>query len=121
MSRIIELPENKKPIGCQWTNKIKYNNNENFDHYKARLVAKGYIQTVSIDFQKTFAHAAKMTAIRVIFSLVVQQQWSLYQMDVKNTFLYGDLEEKIYVMVPLGMIVKGFKNPVCRLKKICMD
>lgn len=54
--------------------------------HKTRLVAKGYTQTLGTDYQETFALVAKMSSIRILLSLVVYLDWSLYQFVVKNTF-----------------------------------
>jgi len=61
------------------------------DRYKARLVAKGYTQTYDIDYFETFSPVARMNSIRIMFSIDVNMSWPLFQLDVKNAFLYGDL------------------------------
>jgi uncharacterized membrane protein YbaN (DUF454 family) len=62
--------------------------------YKARLVAKGYVQTYGINYEETYSLVAKMTIIRAIIAMVATKGWSLYQMDVKNFFLHGDLQRR---------------------------
>ena len=64
-----------------------------------------------------FSPVVKMTSIRTILSLVAVEHLHLEQLDVKTTFLHGDLEEEIYMQQPQGYEVKGKKNLVCRLKK----
>ena len=59
----------------------------------ARLVARGFTQTFGVDYKETFAPVAKMNSVRVLLSVVVNCGWPLYQMDVKNAFLHGDLQE----------------------------
>jgi hypothetical protein len=59
--------------------------------YKARLVAKGYAQIYGIDYEETYSPIAKMTTIKVIIIMATIKGWFLHQMDVKNTFLHGDL------------------------------
>ena len=65
--------------------------------YKARLVVKGFAQKKGIDFDEIFSPVVKMTSIRTILSLVVAEDLHLEQLDVKTTFLHGDLEEDIYI------------------------
>ncbi|XP_075085021.1 uncharacterized protein LOC142168260 [Nicotiana tabacum] len=70
--------------------------------FKARLVAKGYSQRESIDYQETFSLVFKMVTIRTILSIDVVQHWHIYQMDVSNAFLQGDLHDEIYMDLPQG-------------------
>ena len=65
--------------------------------YKARLVVKGFAQKKGIDFDEIFSPVVKMTSIRTILSIVAIKDLHLEQLDVKTTFLYGDLEEEIYM------------------------
>ena len=114
---IVPLPKNKKPVGCKWVYKIKYQSDGSIERYKARLVAKGYTQTYGIDYQETFAPVAKMNTIRILFSIAVNNGWNLYQMDVKNAFLQGTLEEEVYMTLPPGHVKEKNTNLVCRLNK----
>ena len=85
--------------------------------YKARLVVKGFAQNKGIEFDEIFSPIVKMTSIRTILSLVMVEDLHLEQLDVKKTFLHGDLEEEIYMQHPHGYEVKGKENLVCRFKK----
>jgi hypothetical protein len=85
--------------------------------YKVRLVVKGFAQKRGIYFDKIIYVVVKMTSIKTILSLVVVEDLHLEQLDVKETFLHGDLEEEIYMQQPQGNEVKGKENLVCRLKK----
>ena len=97
--------------------KTKFNVNGIVDKFKARLVAKGYSQKEGIDYEDTFALVAKMNTIRLIISLAIKFDWVLHQMDVKSTFLNGDLREEIYLVQPEGFVKHGKKFLVCKLKK----
>ena len=113
----MSLHNNKEAVGFRWIFTIKYNSDRTIEKYKVRLVAKGFTQTYGIDYQETFAPVAKLNTIRVLFSLVANLDWPLSQMDVKNTFLNGKLEEKVYMEVPLGFKDERASGKVCKLKK----
>ena len=85
--------------------------------YKARLVVKGFAQNKGIEFDEIFSPIVKMNSIRTILSLVAVEYYHLEQLDVKTTFLHGDLEEDIFMQQPQGYEVKGKENLVCRLNK----
>jgi hypothetical protein len=75
--------------------------------YKARLVVKGFAQKKGIDFDEIFSLIVKMTSIRTILSLVAVEDFHLEQLDVKTTFLHGDLEEGFICSSHRGMRSKG--------------
>jgi hypothetical protein len=113
---IVEFPTIRKPIGNKWVFKKKLNVEGKVEKYKARLVAKGYSQVEGIDFGDIFSPVAKLTSIRFILSVATAFDLEIDQMDVKTTFLHGDLEEEIYMNQPEGYVVKG-KELACKLKK----
>jgi len=96
--------------------KVKHNVDGSVSKYKVRLVAKGYAQTYGIDYEETYSPVAKMIIVRAIIAMVVAKGWSLHQMDVKNDFLHGDLQE-VYMEQPPGYVDQTPPNLVCRLKK----
>ncbi|MCO5557349.1 hypothetical protein L7F22_010912 [Adiantum nelumboides] len=94
---LVPFAKHKKPIGCRWVHKVKHNNDGSASRYKARLVAKAYAHTYGIDYEETFSPIAKMAIIRAIIAVATTKGWILHQMDVKNTFLHGDLQEEGYM------------------------
>ena len=92
---LVQLPAGRKSIGIKWLFKKKLNAEGKVDKYKARLVANGYSQVEGIDFGEIFSRVAKLTSIRFLLSIVVAFDLEVEQMDVKTTFLHGDLEDEI--------------------------
>jgi hypothetical protein len=114
---LVELPARRKPIGNKWVFKKKTNVEGKVDKYKAQLVVKGYSQVPGIDFGDICSPVAKVTSIRLLLSVSAAFDFEVEQMDVKTTFLHGDLEDEIYMKQPEGFAVKGKKELVCKLKK----
>jgi hypothetical protein len=104
-------------IGCKWVYKTKRKQDRSLDRYKACLVAKGFKQRYGIDYEDTFSPVVKVETIRIVLSIVVSRGWSLWQLDVQNAFLHGDLEEEVYMQQQPGYENKSFPNYVCRLDK----
>ncbi|GJZ13898.1 ribonuclease H-like domain-containing protein, partial [Tanacetum coccineum] len=113
---VYDLPIDRKPIGSKWIWKIKYKASGEIERYKARLVAKGFSQKEGFDYDETFSPVVKMVTVRCLISIVVVNKWPLYQLDVNNAFLYGDLIEDVYMTLPNGY--NNFdKSKVCKLNK----
>ena len=85
--------------------------------WKARLVAKGYSQTKGVDFNEVFSPVVKYTSIHVLLAMVTWFNLELEQLDVKITFLHGELEEQIFMHKPEGFVIEGKEDHVCKLKK----
>ncbi|KAL8089882.1 hypothetical protein AgCh_039369 [Apium graveolens] len=99
---LVTLPLGKQTIGCKWVFKIKYLANSEIDRYKVRLFAKGYTQQPSVDFHDTFSPVAKGVNVKSVMAITTSKNWSIYQLDIKNAFLHGDLLEEVYMDIPLG-------------------
>ena len=87
------------------------------DRLKARLVVKGYTQIYGSDYHDTFSSVAKMASIRLLLSMVAMSSWPLYQLDIKNVFLHGDLAKEVYMEQPPGFIAQGESGLACRLRR----
>lgn len=103
--RIVDLPPNKRVVGCKWLYKVKYKADGTLDRYKARLVTKGYTQTLGIDLFQTYALVAKMTTVRTLLSLAAVHKWTLHQLEINNAFLNGDLLEEIFMQISPGITI----------------
>ncbi|RDX81975.1 hypothetical protein CR513_37285, partial [Mucuna pruriens] len=97
-----QLPNAVKVIGCKWIFKTKKDSQENIERHKERLVAKGFTQREGIDYTKTFFPVSEKDSLLVILILVAHFDFELHQMNVKITFLNGDLEEEVYMKQPKG-------------------
>ena len=100
---LIPLPPSHKAIGCRWVYKINYNSDGFVEHYKARLVAKEYTQVEGIDYKETFSPTTKLTTLRCLLTIAATKKWFTRQMDVQKVFLHGNLNEKVYMSLPLGL------------------
>ena len=85
--------------------------------YKAKLVAKGYAQKEGVDYNEVFSPFVKHSSIHILLALVVQFDLELVQLAVKTAFLYGDLNEEIYMTQPDGYKAAGKEHLACKLKK----
>nr|GFD52894.1 retrovirus-related Pol polyprotein from transposon TNT 1-94 [Tanacetum cinerariifolium] len=82
-----------------------------------RLVVRGYRQEEGIDFEESFAPVARMEAIKIFLAYVAHKGFTVYQMDVKTTFLHGSLKEDVYVCQPKGFVDADYPSHVYKLKK----
>ena len=92
------VPENRRLIANKWVFRIK-----NDGSHRARLCAIGYTQIAGIDHQDNFAPVLNDVTFRLILTLLIEKQWEADIVDVETAFLYGDLEEEIYMEIPEGL------------------
>jgi hypothetical protein len=113
---LVPLPKGRKLVRCKWVYRTKYASDGSVERHKAQLVSKGFSQVEGIDYNETFSPIAKMNSIHLVLALVASHKWEVHQMDVKSTFLHGDLQEEIYMEQPPGY-VQNDSSLVCHLKK----
>ncbi|KAM2064746.1 hypothetical protein FF1_027829 [Malus domestica] len=114
---VVDLSKGKRAVVSRWIYKTKFHSNGSIEIHMARLVARGFTQTYGIDYKETFAPVAKINTVRVMLSVAVNHDWSLFQMDVKNAFLHDELEEEVYMKLPPGHPQEHETNKVCKLHK----
>ncbi|GKD33615.1 retrovirus-related pol polyprotein from transposon TNT 1-94 [Tanacetum coccineum] len=105
-------------IALKWIYKVKLDEYGDVLKNKARLVAKGYRQEEGIDFEESFAPVARIEAIRIFIANAASKNMTIYQMDVKTSFLNGELKEEVYVSQPEGFVDLDHPTHVYRLKRL---
>ena len=113
---LVELPKDRKPVGCRWVFKRKMNAYNCIERYKARLVAQGFSQRKGLDYDELFSPVIRFESVRTLIAISVQKGFKLHQLDVTTAFLNGHLEEEVYMRQPEGFVVKGKEHLVCKLK-----
>lgn len=112
---LCKLPADRKALKNKWVYRIKRNEHGQIERFKARLVCCGYSQQYGIDYTETYSPVAKYTSIRTILALAVKRKMKLKQFDVITAYLYGNLEEEIYMAQPKGY--EDGTDRVCKLKQ----
>ncbi|GKE25266.1 retrovirus-related pol polyprotein from transposon TNT 1-94 [Tanacetum coccineum] len=114
---LVPRPDCVMIIALKWIYKLKLDEYGDVLKNKARLVAKGYRQEERIDFKESFAPVARIEAIQIFIANAASKNMIIYQMDVKTTFLNGELKEEVYVCQPEGFVNPDHPTHVYRLKK----
>nr|GEV84168.1 retrovirus-related Pol polyprotein from transposon TNT 1-94 [Tanacetum cinerariifolium] len=114
---LVDRPLCTNVINLKWLWKNKRDEENTVIQNKSRLVAKGYAQKEGVDFEESFAPGARLEAVRLFIAYAAHKSFTVYQMDVKTTFLYGPLKEEVYVNQPDGFVDPYHPDKVYRLKK----
>ncbi|GJR53018.1 putative ribonuclease H-like domain-containing protein [Tanacetum coccineum] len=114
---LVDLPYGKRAIGTKWVYRNKKDDRGIVVRNKARLVAQGYTQEEGIDYDEVFAPVARIEAIRLFLAYASFMGFIVYQMDVKSAFLYGTIEEEVYVCQPPGFEDPQFPDKVYKVEK----
>nr|GEV15358.1 hypothetical protein [Tanacetum cinerariifolium] len=114
---VVVLPKGKRAIGSNWVFQNKKDERRIVIKNKARLVAQGHTQEEGIDYKEVFSPVARIEAIRLFLAYASFMGFMVYQMDVKNDFLYGTIEEEVYVCQPLGFEDPDYPDKVYKVVK----
>ncbi|KAM3298360.1 hypothetical protein ACQJBY_040029 [Aegilops geniculata] len=114
---LVRPPANANIVSGKWVFRHKFKPDGGLDRYKARWVLRGFSQEHGIDFDETFSPVVKPATIRVILSVALSSNWKIRQLDVKNAFLHGHLDEVVYCHQPTGFVDSARPDHVCRLNR----
>ncbi|GJW20289.1 ribonuclease H-like domain-containing protein [Tanacetum coccineum] len=114
---LVDLPNGKRAIGTKWVYRNKKDDRGIVIRNKARLVAQGHTQEEGIDYDEVFAPVARIEAIRLFLAYASFKDFVVYQMDVKSAFLYGKIEEEVYVCQPPRFEDPDFPDRVYKVEK----
>ncbi|GJS12102.1 zinc finger, CCHC-type containing protein [Tanacetum coccineum] len=109
---LADLSPGCKPLGCKWIFKRKLKVDGTVKKFKARLVIQGFKQKSGIYYFDTYAPVVRISTIRLLIAMAYIHNLIIHQMDVKTTFLNGELEEDVYMNQPRGFIMPGNENKV---------
>jgi len=112
---LVDRPPGTNIVSTSWIFKIKRSPEGDIQRYKARLVARGFLQRYGVDYLETYAPVASSITIRLLLAAVPMFKWKVRGFDVKTAFLYGDLEEKVYLEQSEGFV--GQEGKVLLLNK----
>ena len=114
---LIDPPDGVKTIECKWIYKKKKDMAGNVHIHKARLVAKDFRQVQGVDYDETFSPVAMLKSIQIILAIAAYFDYEIWQMDVKTSFINGNLTEDVYMMQPEGFVDPTNAGKICKLQK----
>lgn len=114
---LVPRPSAANSVTGKWVFRHKFRSDGSLERYKARWVLRGFTQGPGVDFAETFSPVVKPATIRTVLTVALSQDWPVHQLDVKNAFLHGTLDEIVYCVQTSGFVDTTRSNFVCRLNK----
>nr|ABB47203.2 retrotransposon protein, putative, unclassified [Oryza sativa Japonica Group] len=114
---LVPQPPGANVVTGKWIFRHKFHSDGTLARHKARCVVRGYSQQHGIDYNETFSPVVKPATIHVVLSIAASRSWPIHQLDVKNAFLHGNLEETVYCQQPFGFVDPSEPTAVCLLQK----
>jgi hypothetical protein len=100
--KLVDLPKGRQPVKARWVYVVKPDGRK-----KARFITKGFTQIFGIDYEETFTPVTRFKTFQIFMALAALHDWEIETLDVKTAYLFGELEEEIYMIQPEGFVVKG--------------
>ncbi|KAJ0567534.1 putative RNA-directed DNA polymerase [Helianthus annuus] len=117
---VVRTPIDVKPVGYKWVFAIKRNEKNEVVRYKARLVAQGFSQIPGVDYEETYSPVVDAITLRFLIGLTISEGLHMRLMDVVTAYLYGTLENDIYMKIPKGLklpeALKSTPRDMCSIK-----
>ncbi|TIB82591.1 hypothetical protein E3Q20_04416 [Wallemia mellicola] len=112
-----DVPRDTNIVGSRWVFNIKTNAENEPIKWKARLVAQGFSQKPGIDYEETYAPVTSLRIIRLLIAIAVEENLQIHQMDVTGAYLYGNIDQPIYMKLPPGTYENEKNKKICKLNK----
>ncbi|KAI3811307.1 hypothetical protein L1987_21028 [Smallanthus sonchifolius] len=117
---VVRTPIDVNPVGYKWVFAIKRNEKNEIVRYKARLVAQGFSQIPGVDYEETYSPVVVAITLRFLIGLSISKGLQMRLMDVVTAYLYGTLENDIYMKIPKGLklpeALKSTPRDMCAIK-----
>jgi hypothetical protein len=113
---LVDPIDGVRPIGCKWVFKKMMNKDGNFHIYKTRFVAKGFKQIHGVDYDEIFSPVVMLKFVRILLAIALYFYYEIWQMDVKMTFLNGNLTEDVYMTQLEGFVDLKNARKICKLQ-----
>jgi hypothetical protein len=112
---LVDCPNSVKVIDNRWVFRRKLDADDLCERLRSQLFDKAYVQKAGIDYDETFSPVARYDTVCAVLAVATKQKLQLHQFDVKTAFLYGTLQEEVYMCQPEG--IDDGSSRVCKLKR----